>query len=107
MGGVLRARADRALRLRLISLADSNAALRAASQHGVGLNVQIFHRFNELIEDHYLQHWPLSRYADGIGVTEARLNDVCRRRSIPRTSIRLATLAHTITSTNPETMIRI
>ncbi|KAA8562799.1 hypothetical protein FX985_02865 [Pseudomonas extremaustralis] len=28
---------------------------------------------------HYLQHWPLSRYSDGIGVTEARLNDVCRR----------------------------
>lgn len=39
----------------------------------------IFHRFNELIEAHYLEHWPLSRYAEGIGVTEARLNDVCRR----------------------------
>jgi AraC family 4-hydroxyphenylacetate 3-monooxygenase operon regulatory protein len=42
-------------------------------------DLRIFHRFNELIEAHYLQHWPLSRYADGIGVTEARLNDVCRR----------------------------
>ncbi|WP_460994697.1 hypothetical protein, partial [Staphylococcus aureus] len=42
-------------------------------------DLRIFHRFNELIEDHYLQHWPLSRYADGIGVTEARLNEVCRR----------------------------
>lgn len=39
----------------------------------------IFHRFNELIEAHYLEHWPLSRYAEGIGVTEARLNDICRR----------------------------
>ena len=36
----------------------------------------IFHRFNELIEAHYLEHWPLSRYAEGIGVTEARLNDI-------------------------------
>lgn len=42
-------------------------------------DLQIFHRFNELIEAHYQQHWSLSRYASGIGVTEARLNDVCRR----------------------------
>jgi AraC family 4-hydroxyphenylacetate 3-monooxygenase operon regulatory protein len=41
--------------------------------------LRIFHRFNELIEDHYLLHWPLSAYAEHIGVTEARLNDVCRR----------------------------
>ncbi|BDB20645.1 transcriptional regulator [Pseudomonas sp. CYM-20-01] len=42
-------------------------------------DLRIFHRFNELIEAHYLEHWPLSRYAEGIGVTEARLNEVCRR----------------------------
>lgn len=42
-------------------------------------DLQVFHRFNELIEAHYLEHWPLSRYALGVGVTEARLNDVCRR----------------------------
>lgn len=42
-------------------------------------DLQVFHRFNELIEAHYLEHWPLSRYARGVGVTEARLNDVCRR----------------------------
>ena len=42
-------------------------------------DLKIFHRFNELIEAHYQQHWPLSLYAEGIGVTEARLNDVCRR----------------------------
>ncbi|NVZ20075.1 4-hydroxyphenylacetate catabolism regulatory protein HpaA [Pseudomonas costantinii] len=42
-------------------------------------DLRIFHRFNELIEAHYLEHWPLGRYAEGIGVTEARLNEVCRR----------------------------
>jgi AraC family 4-hydroxyphenylacetate 3-monooxygenase operon regulatory protein len=42
-------------------------------------DLQIFHRFNELIEAQYLEHWPLTRYAAQIGVTEARLNDVCRR----------------------------
>ncbi|WP_426811640.1 4-hydroxyphenylacetate catabolism regulatory protein HpaA [Pseudomonas sp. WOUb67] len=42
-------------------------------------DLKIFHRFNALIEAHYLEHWPLARYAEQIGVTEARLNDVCRR----------------------------
>jgi AraC family 4-hydroxyphenylacetate 3-monooxygenase operon regulatory protein len=42
-------------------------------------NLQIFHRFNAQIEDHYREHWPLSRYAQAMGVTEARLNDICRR----------------------------
>ena len=42
-------------------------------------DLQIFHRFNELIEAHYLEHWALARYAQAVGVTEARLNDVCRR----------------------------
>jgi AraC family transcriptional regulator, 4-hydroxyphenylacetate 3-monooxygenase operon regulatory protein len=42
-------------------------------------DLQIFHRFNELIEAHYLEHWALARYAQAAGVTEARLNDVCRR----------------------------
>ncbi|WP_043199747.1 4-hydroxyphenylacetate catabolism regulatory protein HpaA [Pseudomonas putida] len=42
-------------------------------------DLKIFHRFNALIEAHYLEHWPLARYAQQIGVTEARLNDVCRR----------------------------
>jgi hypothetical protein len=37
----------------------------------------------------------------------AMLNDVCRRRSIPRTSNRLAMFAHTISSANPVTDIRI
>ncbi|MDH0301974.1 MULTISPECIES: 4-hydroxyphenylacetate catabolism regulatory protein HpaA [unclassified Pseudomonas] len=42
-------------------------------------DLQLFHRFNELIEHHYLDHWTLPAYAAALGVTEARLNDVCRR----------------------------
>ncbi|CAM5783172.1 4-hydroxyphenylacetate catabolism regulatory protein HpaA [Castellaniella caeni] len=38
-----------------------------------------FHRFNQLIEAHYTQHWPLQRYADTLGLTTARLNLICRR----------------------------
>jgi AraC family 4-hydroxyphenylacetate 3-monooxygenase operon regulatory protein len=49
------------------------------NQHVRHDNLQIFHRFNAQIEDHYREHWPLSRYAQAMGVTEARLNDICRR----------------------------
>ncbi|MDS9700896.1 4-hydroxyphenylacetate catabolism regulatory protein HpaA, partial [Pseudomonas aeruginosa] len=36
-------------------------------------DLQIFQRFNALIEERYAEHWPLSLYASRIGVTEARL----------------------------------
>lgn len=49
------------------------------NQHVRHDNLQIFHHFNALIEDRYREHWPLSRYAEAMGVTEARLNDICRR----------------------------
>jgi AraC family 4-hydroxyphenylacetate 3-monooxygenase operon regulatory protein len=39
----------------------------------------IFQKFNALIEQHYLTHCPLKHYANTLGVTEARLNDICRR----------------------------
>lgn len=42
-------------------------------------DLQIFHRFNALIEAHYREHWSLCRYGEAMGVTESRLNDICRR----------------------------
>ncbi|WP_286239283.1 4-hydroxyphenylacetate catabolism regulatory protein HpaA [Neptuniibacter halophilus] len=42
-------------------------------------DVRIFHRFNELIEAHYKEHLTLSQYTKLISVTEARLNEICRR----------------------------
>lgn len=42
-------------------------------------DMHIFQRFNLQVEAHYLEHLPLSDYARLLGVTEARLNDVCRR----------------------------
>jgi len=44
-------------------------------------DVQIFHRLNALIEQHYREHWPLSQYARQAGVNAARLNEICRRIS--------------------------
>lgn len=42
-------------------------------------DLHIFQRFNEKIESHFRDHWPLSDYASSLGVSEARLNDICRR----------------------------
>lgn len=41
--------------------------------------LRVFQRFNALIEEHYPEHWLLRHYASELGVTEARLNDICRR----------------------------
>lgn len=42
-------------------------------------DVRIFHLFNELIEKYYREHITLKCYAEKISVTEARLNEICRR----------------------------
>lgn len=42
-------------------------------------DVRVFHHFNELIEAHYKNHITLAHYAEMINVTEARLNEICRR----------------------------
>ncbi|PHR83356.1 MAG: 4-hydroxyphenylacetate catabolism regulatory protein HpaA [Colwellia sp.] len=42
-------------------------------------DIRIFHRFNQLIEAHYKEHLTLNKYAEKINITEARLNEVCRR----------------------------
>lgn len=55
----------------------SNASLDA--QRTRSEDMQIFQRFNILIEQRYQDHQPLPDYAKALGVTEARLNDVCRR----------------------------
>ncbi|MFI4914566.1 MAG: helix-turn-helix domain-containing protein [Steroidobacterales bacterium] len=37
-----------------------------------------FARFQSLLEKHYREHWPVSRYAHSTGMTEGRLNRLCR-----------------------------
>ena len=43
------------------------------------VDVRVFQEFNQLIEDHYREHWTLTQYAERLRVTETRLNDICRR----------------------------
>lgn len=42
-------------------------------------DLKLFRKFNELIESNYDKHWSLTQYADDLAITEARLNDICRR----------------------------
>lgn len=42
-------------------------------------DLKIFRSFNELIENNFLEHWPLNQYAQELAITETRLNDICRR----------------------------
>lgn len=41
--------------------------------------LSIFRKFNELIEDHFMEHWSLTEYASHLAITEARLNEICKR----------------------------
>ncbi|ANF87051.1 AraC family transcriptional regulator [Pseudomonas antarctica] len=65
----------RLIMIRLLRLCANSLPARPTRHE----DLRIFHRFNELIEAHYLEHWPLARYAGEVGVTVARLNEVCRR----------------------------
>ncbi|MBB3211778.1 AraC family 4-hydroxyphenylacetate 3-monooxygenase operon regulatory protein [Herbaspirillum sp. Sphag1AN] len=43
------------------------------------VDVEIFQKFNQMIETCFRQHWTLVQYADALSLTETRLNDICRR----------------------------
>jgi AraC family transcriptional activator of pobA len=40
-----------------------------------------FTLFRALLEAHYLEHWPVARYARQLGLSESRLNRLCERQS--------------------------
>ncbi|MDD2054251.1 4-hydroxyphenylacetate catabolism regulatory protein HpaA [Pseudomonas putida] len=65
-------------RLILISVLRLSAPSLSA-QPSRSEDLHIFQRFTTQIEAHYLEHLSLSRYAQLVGVAEARLNDACRR----------------------------
>jgi AraC family transcriptional regulator, transcriptional activator of pobA len=43
-----------------------------------GGRLDTFTRFRQLVEDHYLEHWNIIRYAEELAVTQQTLNRVCR-----------------------------
>ncbi|HYD68909.1 helix-turn-helix domain-containing protein [Azospirillum sp.] len=54
---------------------------RAASSGGTRserVRTELFARFRALVEEHYAEHWPVPCYAEALGLTERRLNRLCR-----------------------------
>ena len=43
--------------------------------------VALLARLRELVEVHFAEHWPVSRYAAALKVTESRLNRLCRAQA--------------------------
>jgi AraC family transcriptional activator of pobA len=56
-----------------------------ARRHGIAAGTHRRHRsfahFRTLLETHYLDHWPVTRYARTLGLTEGRLNRLCQAQS--------------------------
>ncbi len=59
---------------RLAQAMAQDAGKGQRTQHGVAL----FTRFRLLLEAHYLEHWPLERYAAQLHLTVERLNRLCK-----------------------------
>lgn len=55
----------------------SNLSLAATEARGGTLG--LLHRFRQLVEDHYRDHWTIADYARMLGVTEDRLHALCVR----------------------------
>ena len=79
-----------------------------------------FSTFNQLIEAHYTEQWPVERYARVIGITPAHLNNLCRqivghsalelihqrvvlaaKRNLVYTSMTVSVVSHTLGFSDP------
>ncbi|MFN3892114.1 MAG: helix-turn-helix domain-containing protein [Beijerinckiaceae bacterium] len=38
----------------------------------------VFARFRMMVEEHFIEHWPVSRYAQALATSESRLDRICR-----------------------------
>ncbi|MDF2371246.1 MAG: helix-turn-helix domain-containing protein [Rhizobiaceae bacterium] len=66
------------LRIVLVSVMRMSGAQQP--QHArAGSSRQFLHHFRRLVEDNFLAHWPIARYADQIGISHDRLHAICRR----------------------------
>jgi len=48
-------------------------------QGGAGSSARFLQRFRQLVESNFRAHWPISRYAELIGISHDRLHAICQR----------------------------
>ncbi len=70
----------RAIVWRLAQLA-SREAQQLDTAKSARRQLDVFTRFTVLLEAHYLEHWPVSRYASRLGLTPERLNRLTRAQA--------------------------
>jgi AraC family transcriptional activator of pobA len=67
------------VRAALLHVARAHLAVTRTDLGARGLGrAERFAGFRKLVEDHYREHWPLSRYASLLKLTESRLNRLTR-----------------------------
>jgi AraC family 4-hydroxyphenylacetate 3-monooxygenase operon regulatory protein len=56
-----------------------NTSLDDKAASGVRGELKLFQRFNKMVDERFRDHLSVPEYAQSLGVTESRLNDLCRR----------------------------
>lgn len=66
--------------LRILLVTILRIAGLEVSLEGAGSDARFLQRFRTLIEANYRAHWPVTRYAERIGISSDRLHSLCTRR---------------------------
>lgn len=62
----------------LLMMLSRHIAIKRTATHKVGYHRSAFNRFRVLIEDHFKERWSIGNYAQQMGLTENRLNRICK-----------------------------
>lgn len=62
----------------VLLLLERQRAATSGSTPSERVRTVLFARFRALVEERFTEHWPVPRYADALGITESRLNRLCR-----------------------------
>jgi AraC family transcriptional regulator, transcriptional activator of pobA len=66
---------------RLASAAAAGPVDAAAAGRAPALHAPLYTRFVRLVEQHHAAHWPMTRYAQALGLSLARLNQLTRQEA--------------------------
>jgi AraC family 4-hydroxyphenylacetate 3-monooxygenase operon regulatory protein len=63
----------------LLTLLLRNTSLEDKATSGMRSELRLFQRFNKMVDERFREHLAVPEYAQVLGMTESRLNDLCRR----------------------------
>ncbi len=68
----------RAVLLLVVRRRSPGATAAGGRLQGESVRGELFARFRDLAETHFVEHWPVAHYAAALNVTESRLNRLCQ-----------------------------